>query len=109
MMPRPWENAQEFRPRSTSSSQREDPSAKDEKGKANSIRKDIPRPENDNVEKEKMTKTDPLSIKKRRPLKSDGQNSNFCAGNFASSERKESSANLILLDRKKILSLLLLI
>ena len=53
MMPRPWGNAQEFRPRSTSSSQREDPSAKDEKGKANSIRKDIPRPENDNVEKEK--------------------------------------------------------
>ena len=53
MMSRPWGNAQEFRPRSTSSSQREDPSAKDEKGKANSIRKDIPRPENDNVEKEK--------------------------------------------------------
>jgi hypothetical protein len=53
MMPRPWGNAQEFRPRSTSSSQREDPSAKDGKGKANSIGKDIPRPENDNVKKEK--------------------------------------------------------
>ena len=64
MMPRPLKNAQEFRPVNRSSSRRKDPAANDSNDKSRSIEDDIPRTENDEVEKVKMTKTDPLSIKK---------------------------------------------
>ncbi len=77
-MPRPWKNAQDFRPANTSASRRKDPSAKESGEETKSIEEDIPRTENDDLEKMKMTKTDTLSFRKakRRPLKSDGQDSN---------------------------------
>ena len=74
MMPRPWMTSQEFRPVNASASRRKDPSRKERGEETNNIEEDIPRTENDEVEKQKMTKTDPLSIRneKMRPLKSDG-------------------------------------
>ncbi len=51
MMLRPWGNTHEFRPVNTSSSQRKDPSTNDGEGKANSIKEDMPRRENDKVKK----------------------------------------------------------
>ncbi len=85
-------NAQEFRPVNTSASQRKDPSAKESGEETKSIEEDMQLTENDEVEKNKMTKTDSLSIRKskRRPLKSDGQDSKFlCEKKIASSERRK--------------------
>ena len=66
MMPRPFKDAREFRPMNASSSRRKDPSANNSDEETKSIEDDIPRNKNDKVEKAKMTKTDPLSIKNEK-------------------------------------------
>ena len=88
MMSRPWGKTQEFRPMNTSSSQRKDPSTKDGEGKANSIGKDIPRSENDEVEKVKNDKNG--SPVNQRPLKSDRQEQNCLGGKFCKFRAKEN-------------------
>ncbi len=60
MMPRPWGNTQEFRPVNESSSQEKDPSTNESEMKAKGLEEVIPRSENDEVKKTKMTKTDPF-------------------------------------------------
>ena len=59
--------------RSNSASRRKDPSGKESGEETKSIEEDMKLTENDEVEKAKMTKTDPLSIKKgkRETLKKD--------------------------------------
>jgi hypothetical protein len=91
MMPRPWLSPQEYRPVNTRVPRRKDRSAKESGEEPINVEEDIPRTENDKVKKSKMTKTDPLSIKiqKRRPLKSDGQDSNFSCDKIASSARRK--------------------
>ena len=64
MMPRPRKTSPEFRPVNTSASRRKDPSGKGSRKEPNNVEVDIHRSKNDEVEKEKKTKTDPLSIKK---------------------------------------------
>jgi hypothetical protein len=92
MMPRPWKNTQEFRPVNTSASRRKDPSTKESGEETQSIEEDVPRTENDDLEKMKMTKTDPLSIRKakRRPLKSDGQDQKCLSGKDCKFRAKEN-------------------
>jgi hypothetical protein len=66
----------------TSASQRKDPSTKDSDEETKSIEEDMSSTKNDDVGKNNLTKTDPLSIRKakRRPLKSDGQVPKFLCG-----------------------------
>jgi hypothetical protein len=70
-----------------SSSQRKDPSTKDGEGKANSIEEDIPRSENDDVEKMKNDKNG--SPVNQRPLKSDGQEQKCLGGKSCKFRAKE--------------------
>jgi hypothetical protein len=51
MMPRPWGKTQEFRPVNTSASRRKDPSGKESGEETNNVEENIPRAENDEVEK----------------------------------------------------------
>jgi hypothetical protein len=62
MMPRPWKTSQEFRP--VNASRGKDRSAKESGEEPNNVEEDIPRTENDEVKKVKMTKTDPLENQK---------------------------------------------
>ena len=66
MMPRPWKNGQDFRPVNARALRRKDPSGKESGKETKSIEEDMMLTKNDEVEKEKMTKTDPLSIKKKK-------------------------------------------
>jgi hypothetical protein len=111
MMPRHWGNAQEFRPVNASSSQGKDPSTKDSEKKSNSLDDVIPPSENDKVGKTKMTKTDPLSIRneKKRPFKSDGQDSNFLCGKFCKFRAKGIQCETDSFGSEKYFPLLLLI
>jgi hypothetical protein len=51
MIPRPWKNAQEFRPVNRDASQRKDPATKGSDDVSSCIEKDIKRTENDDLEK----------------------------------------------------------
>ena len=83
MMPRPWNNGQDFRPINASTPRRKDPSGKESVAETKSIEENIKLTENDEVEIRKMTKTDPLSIrngKKKNVEKRSTSGSKFLCG-----------------------------
>ena len=90
MIPGQWTNAQEFRPVNRSSARGINTLGKESDEESSNAKQNMSSTENDEVKKGKMTKTDPLSIKKKKggTLKNDRrQDPNFCAGRIANSRR----------------------